>query len=182
MSAILFSRAIGPVPIDCVVREGLRHGLGISEIPIESGASITDHAYIEPKRVRLEIASAAGAAAFNALVAFQETRVPFTVVTGLFVYSNMLIARLEADRSAQYAAIFYGFAELQEAIIVETAYTAAEDGDPVSNAEPGGKNATRSATPTSGRAGDAATANRASGTIMRGDIPAQSVDRGALFR
>jgi len=178
MSAILFSRAIGPVPVDCVMREGPSHGLGISEIPIETGAKITDHAYIEPKRVRLEFAAGSGAAAFNALVAFQETRVPFTVVTGLFVYSNMLIARMEADRTSEWSTILNGYVELQEAIIVETAYTAAEDGDAVSSAQPGGKDSTQSATPSQGRSGDAATANRASGTTMRGDVPASMVPAG----
>lgn len=178
MSAIIFSRNIGPVPIACVVRESPRHGLGISDIPIESGASITDHAYIEPKRIRLEIADGAAAETFNALVAFQESRVPFTVVSGLFVYDNMLIRRIEADRDAEWSTALRGFVELQEAIIVETAYAAAESGDATSDGQTGGKDSTRSASPSKGRAGDAATADRASGTVMRGDAPASSVPSG----
>jgi len=188
MTAILFSRSVGPVPVDCVVREGYRHGLGISEIPIESGANITDHAYIEPKRLRLDIADGAAAATFNALVAFQESRVPFTVVSGLFVYSNMLVARIDADRDWQWSAALRSSIDLQEAIIVETAYVSAEEGDPISPGQPGGTNSTQSASPSAARAGDATTADRASGTVMRGDagtttVPAaqsQSILSGAL--
>lgn len=175
MSAILFSRNIGPVPIACVIRENPSHELGISKIPIESGAAITDHAYIEPKRLRMEIADGAAAGTFNALVAFQESRVPFTVVSGLFVYSNMLIQRLEADRDAEWSTALRGLVELQEAIIVETAYAAAESGDAMSDGQPGGKDSTRSASPSKGRSGDAATADRASGTVMRGDAPTSTV-------
>jgi len=175
MSAIFFNRLIGPVPIDCMIRESPSHRLGISEIPIETGAKITDHAYIEPKRLRLEFGALAGAAAFAALVRFQESRVPFTVVSGLYVYTNMLIADLSADRDADWSRVLHSFVELQEAIIVETAYAASETGDASSTGQPGGKDSLSAATPSKGRAGDFFTADRVTGIVQRGDAAVSSV-------
>lgn len=177
MSAILFSRFIGPVPVDVIMRELHRSSLGITENPIETGARVSDHAYVDPKRLVLEFASGYAAATYNALVRFQETRVPFTIVSGLFVYQNMLIKELSANRDAYSSRILDGRAELQEVIIVSTAYTASE-GEDIGTPSPGrsgGTKSTQSARPIPERAGDAITQDRASGTIMRGDSAEQSV-------
>jgi hypothetical protein len=171
MSIIAFSSTIGPVPISCVLSEKHESRIEISEIPIETGAKITDHAYVMPKRVTLDVADANAAATFNALVQFQESRVPFVLVTGLSVYRNMLIRSIDADRDATFSAVLRCKAELQEAIIVDTAYAASEAGDG-KGGNPGGAKSTKAATPAKGRAGDAATADRASGPVQRGDAPA----------
>lgn len=173
MVAIAFSRAIGPVPIQCVIREKPISELEITEIPVEFGAAITDHAYPLPKKVTLEIADNGGAATFNALVRFQESRVPFTLVTGLSVFQNMLIKRIEPDRDKDFSTTFRATVDLQEVIIVSTARAA---GDGPEGGKPGGAKSTKAASPTKGRAGDAATADRASGPAQRGDAPATSVE------
>lgn len=173
MVAIAFSRAIGPVPIQCVIREKPISELEITEIPVEFGAAITDHAYPLPKKVTLEIADNGGAATFNALVRFQESRQPFTLVTGLSVFQNMLIKRIEPDRDKDFSTTFRGTVDLQEVIIVDTARAA---GDGPEGGKPGGEKSTKAASPTKGRAGDAATADRASGPAQRGDAPATSVE------
>ena len=171
MSVILFSAAIGPVPIDCVVSERPSTELEITEIPIETGAKITDHAVVMPKRVTLDIASENAAATFNALVRFQESRVPFTLVTGLAVFPNMLIRRIDPDRNAEFSTVLRAEVDLQEVIIVGTAYAADPEGDAGTGerGKPGGQKSTRAAPPTSDRAGDVPTANRSSQTIQRGD-------------
>jgi hypothetical protein len=171
MSVILFSTAIGPVPIDCVISERPTAELEITEIPIETGAKITDHAVVMPKRVTLDIANEAAAASYNALVAFQESRVPFTLVTGLAVFPNMLVKRIDAERDAMFSKVLRARVDLQEIIIVGTAYAADPEGDTDSGerGKAGGQKSTRAAPPTSGKAGDAATANRASQTVQRGD-------------
>jgi len=181
MTAIIFSRLIGPVPIDCIVREVPIHRLGISRIPIESGANITDHAYIDPKRIRFEVADAQAVATFNALTAFQESRVPFTVVSGLYVYTNMLISEIGALRDIEWSQVLSSGIELQEAIIVETAY-AASDTSSDAGGQPGGKNSTKAATPSSGRSGDSATADRASGPVTRGDQAAKPATNTSILR
>lgn len=161
MSAILFSRAIGPVPVDVIVREVHVSTLGITENPIETGARVTDHAYVEPFRYMLEFADANAAVTYNMLVRFQQTRVPFTIVSGLMVYKNMLIQQITAERDQQFSTVLSGRCELQEAILVSTASVK------------GSKAATKDATK-----GDDATDKRASGTVTRGDQPTTDVGSG----
>lgn len=170
MSVIAFSRAIGPVPIACVLSEKHISQIEISEIPIETGARITDHAYIMPKKVTLDIADANAAATFAALVRFQESRVPFILVTGLTVYRDMLIKSIDADRDAKTSRILSAKVECQEAIIVGTAYTGSEG----ESGKAGGTKSTRAAKPSAGNTGDANTANRAAGPVQRGDAAASA--------
>lgn len=177
MTAIAFNRAIGPVPISCIVREKPLSELEITEIPVEFGAVITDHAYPLPKKVTLEIVDAGAAATFDALVRFQERRQPFTLVTGLSVFQNMLIKRIEPDRDKDFSTVLRATVDLQEIIIVDTAYATADpDGQAPDAGKPGGEKSTKAARPTKGRAGDAATADRASGTVQRGDQSAKTVE------
>src|SRR5690606_6989980 len=82
---ILFSGAIGPVPVSVILKEDHKSSLGITENPIETGAKVTDHSYVEPKRLSLDFADENAAATYNALVRFQESRVPFVAVSGLYV-------------------------------------------------------------------------------------------------
>jgi hypothetical protein len=171
MSVILFSASIGPVPVDCLLSERVTAELDITEIPIEDGSRITDHAVRMPRRVTLDLANEGAAASYNALEAFQRSRVPFTLVTGLSVFPNMLVKSIDAERDVQFSKVLRARVDLQEVIIVGTAYAADPDGD-LSTGErgkPGGVNSTRAAPPTSEKARDALTADRASQTIQRGD-------------
>lgn len=177
MMMILFSGLIGPVPVSVIMKEDHLSTLGITENPIETGAKITDHSYVEPKKLTLDFADANAAATYNALVRFQESRTPFICVSGLYLYQNMLIKSLSAQRDRQTSRILSGKAELQEIIIVSTAYTASEGeaNAPQSQGNAGGANSTQSARPTSEIAGDGVTSDRASGTVMRGDSPERTV-------
>lgn len=167
-----FSRAIGPIPLSCVLKEEHETSIEITSNPIETGAEVNDHAYIMPKRVMLEIADANAVATWNALIRFQESRVPFTLVTGLSVYSNMMIKGLRATRDATFSRILSGSAELQEVIIVDSSYATAPGGTALPAAgNPGGALSLLSARPASSRSIDVGTAIRAAGTIQRGDSP-----------
>lgn len=185
MSAIAFSAAIGPVPIGAIVREKHISKLELTHLPVEDGADITDHAVVMPKTVTLECADENGAATYQALVAFQESRVPFTLVTGLAVYENMLPVSIEPERTAEFSRIFNGVIELQEIIIVGTAHAASEDAGQAGG-EPGGTNSTKAVTPSEKTAADATTADRAATSVQRGDVPTTTVpaDQGSsiLFR
>lgn len=174
-----FSPVIGPVKIDVVISEKHDNSLGITSDPIETGAEINDHAYIKPKKLSLRIGSNTAAETFNALVAFQETRVPFSIVSGLFVYNNMLIERLTADRDATTSRVLSGSADLSEIIIVDTGYATVDDSaeqNADKSGKPGGANSTKSARPTATRAGDPTTADRVDGTVQRGDSPTTPTD------
>lgn len=178
MSAILFSRAIGPVPIPVVVSEQPESGLEITEIPIEDGSKITDHAHSAPFKLALEIASGTLSLTYQALVAWQKQRVPFTYVSGFDVHNDLLIKRVSAERTSDFSTTFNGRIELQEVKIVSSASVAGEGGDRSGAStessggkrEPGGRQSRRAAPPSASRASDAATKNRAAGTVNRGDV------------
>ena len=167
-SIIAFSPAIGPVPIDCVISEKLESTLEITEIAVENGSKITDHAVIMPKKITLELANANAAASYDAIERFQESRIPFTFVSGLKVFSNMLIKRISAERDATYSKILKATVDLQEIILVGTSYVADPGGDNSARGNPGGKKSTRAAPPSADRASGIA-AERASGTVQLGD-------------
>jgi hypothetical protein len=183
MSVIAFSSAIGPVPIDCIVSENHSSELDITEIPIETGAKITDHAVIVPKRLSLDAADSGAAATYAALVSFQESRVPFTLVTGLAVYSNLLIKRLDASRDAQFSKILRCRCDLQEIIIVGTSYATDPDGDSTgTRGKAGGAKSTRAAPPASERSGDAVTSDRSTGTVQRGDAGVSTTSDTSILK
>ena len=50
---VAISRSLGPVPIDVMLQERHLSRLSITRNPIEFGADVTDHAYVEPKELRL---------------------------------------------------------------------------------------------------------------------------------
>lgn len=176
MAVIAFSRSIGPVALDCIIRETPSSELDITEIPIESGAKVTDHAVVLPKRITLDVASGNAAATYSALVALQESRVPFTLVSGLTVLPNMLVKRIDAERDAEYSQILKATVDLQEAIIVSTAYAADPGGDSTGQrGKAGGQKSTRAAPTSSSRSTPGATADRAAGTTQRGDAGVRTV-------
>lgn len=126
----LLSRFIGPVPLDVVVREIHESDLTITTNPVEFGANVADHAYVEPKRLRLDAVAGSRpgiaanvAGAYQALQRLQEAREPFDVVTGLSLYRNMLVHRLIVDRDSKFARVLFFSAELQEILIVDTETT-----------------------------------------------------------
>jgi hypothetical protein len=153
MTAIAFSKAVGPVALDLFVSEKHESVLEITLNPVEFGADITDHAYSQPKKVMLDVADGSAALTYQALVRFQESRVPFTLVTGLDIYRNMLIARLEADRDREFNNVLRCKVDLQEVIIVSSAHIVG-----------------RGSKLSSENAGDAATKDRTAETVQRGDI------------
>lgn len=150
MSCILVSRSIGGVFVDVVISEEHEAEMEIAEHPVERGAKISDHAWRTPYRVTLESAIAGNAvAAFDQLLSVQETAEPFSLVTGLKIYQNMLIKRISATRDKEHARILKFEAELQEVIIVST--------------ESGGENVD----------GTATDSDAAKGTTKRGQVAAR---------
>lgn len=171
MSVILFSRVIGPVPVSLFISEKHTSALTITENPVENGVKITDHAVVEPKSLTLEFADDNATATYNQLVRFQESRVPFTLQTGLYVYKNMLIKNLTVTRDAKNARVLVGTCELQEIIIVSTASSGDTTGK---SGKAGGKGSTNAASPSKERAASSVK-DRASGTVTRGDTPERLV-------
>lgn len=174
--AIFFSfPTIGPVPIDLIIKENIRTELGITSNPVESGAEVNDHAYVKPKKVTFQIADRNKAATFEALRIFQELREPFSVTMGLTTIENCLIETMDFSNDKENPHVLKGQVEIREIILAESNFTSNEDGTEYNNGQPGGKNSTNQAAPASSRSGDAATADRAAGTVNRGDNPTTTV-------
>jgi hypothetical protein len=122
MSCILLSRAIGGVFVDVVLTEEHVSEMEIADHPIEQGSKVSDHAWLLPYRVTLEsvIASDRAVPSYQALLSLQGKAEPFALITGLKVYSNMLVKEITATRDREHARVLKFTAELQEVIIVDT--------------------------------------------------------------
>lgn len=174
MTVIGFSRAIGPLPIDCILSEKHTSELEITGNPIETGAEVNDHAYIKPKQVVLEAADRNAALMYNALIRLQESRVPFYLVTGLTVYKDMLVQSIDADRDKTHSAILYARITCKQVIIVSTG-SAPSEGSAQPSGNPGGKDSRGAARPSAEAATNPATADRAASTVQTGDNPTATV-------
>jgi len=112
-------------------------------VSFETGVVVSDHAYMKPRRLELEGAvgdvwlygkdqngntvedtfrsdASRAAAAFAYLASLQARAEPFSVQTGLRLYTNLVITSLTADQDAETAAILVFKASLREVIRVST--------------------------------------------------------------
>lgn len=177
MTVIAFSRAIGPIPLSCILSERHQSDVEITGNPIETGAEVNDHAYVKPKQVVLEVADRNAALMFNALMRFQESRVPFYLVTGLTIYKDMLIKSIDATRDKDYSTILSATVTCQQVIIVSTGSAPSEGGSQPSGS-PGGTKSTGAGRPSAQAANNPTTADRAASTVQAGDNPTSSVPAG----
>lgn len=122
MSCVLVSRAIGGVFVDVVISEEHESSLMIAEHPVERGAKISDHSWRERRRVILEgvVDQSRSVSAYEQLLAVQEEAEPFSLVTGLKVYENMLIERITVSRDKEFSRVLKFEAECSEVKIVDT--------------------------------------------------------------
>jgi hypothetical protein len=81
--------------------------LEITQHPVQSGAAVSDHAYLNPRKLTLQIGMSDAAtsvlpgqfatgptrsiAAYQLLLSLQQSRIPVEVTTRLQSYSNMLV-------------------------------------------------------------------------------------------
>jgi hypothetical protein len=153
---------IGDIEIMATLEEIHTDALQITEHPIEVGAPIADHAYIRPSELVMrcgwsnssftaltgaiaslfdggEVGEKYTDAIYSQLLALQQTREPFDVITSARQYSNMLISSLRLDRDKETSSILMITATLRQVIIVYTAVTALppreDQADPASTAE-----------------------------------------------
>jgi len=117
------SRKIGLIIPDVVISEKHSDVLEITEHPTELGSPIADHAYKRPSELTMDVGFAGGGSlldlldtssvglslglspkeTYQRLLDLQASRVPFDVVTGKRIYSNMLIRVLDVttDRTSE---------------------------------------------------------------------------------
>ncbi len=122
MSCILISRSIGGVFVDVVVSESHESEIEIPKHPVEKGAKISDHAWRLGYKVTLDsvVDGPRAVAAYQQLLDVQSKLEPFTLVTGLRVYENMMLVRINPERDKEHGRVLKFEADLEEVRIVDT--------------------------------------------------------------
>lgn len=128
---------------DAVIRESHHSELEITDNPLETGVVASDHAFMRPLRLDIEAMvgdcwlhaldengqpvedvweSGAGRSvnAFALVQELQRLAEPFSVQTGLRLYTNMVVLTLDADQDAPTATALLFRASLREVIRVTT--------------------------------------------------------------
>ncbi|ASV21231.1 phage baseplate protein [Klebsiella quasivariicola] len=137
------SRRIGLIVPSVVISEKHNDTLEITEHPVEVGAAISDHAYRRPSEVVMQVGFAGGGSlldfldttsiglsaglspkeTYQELLDLQNSRVPFDVVTGKRIYTNMLIRALEVTTDRASENVLSAELTLREVIITSTTTT-----------------------------------------------------------
>lgn len=109
---VLMKTNIGGLFFDAVVHVDTEESLTITSHPVQNGANIADHAFREPTRISMDIrmsdamasrvpgqfngAYTKSVSAYRRLLDLQRSRIPFSVLTRLGSYNNMLIENISA--------------------------------------------------------------------------------------
>lgn len=99
------ARMVANIKIQVTVNEQTADTLTITKQPVQQGATITDHAYLEPTAFSHTIYFAAAgveglvsgnslAQIYQQLLTLQANAIPFDIVTPKRIYHNMLMAAL----------------------------------------------------------------------------------------
>lgn len=141
------SRRIGLIVPSVVVSEKHNDTLEITEHPVETGAPVSDHAYKRPSEVVMEVGFAGGGSlldfidtsslgltlglspkeTYQQILDLQSSRIPFDVVTGKRLYSNMLIRAIEVTTDRTSENVLMAVLTLREVIITQTQQVAVAD-------------------------------------------------------
>lgn len=143
----LSSKSIGDVAIQATIEEVYHDELQITEHPVEIGAEIADHAYKRQPEVVIkcgwsnaDYAALLGAAqaifssgtlptadyvntVYSQLLALQESRVPFDVVTSRRQYTSMLLQGLTVINDAKTSGALMVTATCRQVLIANTRAT-----------------------------------------------------------
>lgn len=138
------ARFLGPITALVTFEERGTDRTTITRHPVEQGAEISDHAYMEPAEVMIRAgATNASAAAggdegyvatfYGQILALQQTREPFQIQTGKRLYDNMLIESLELTTDEKTEAALMLAILCRQIIIVETSVVSIPPADVQAN-------------------------------------------------
>ncbi len=124
---------IGGLFFDAVLNTSTESSLTVTSHPVQNGANISDHAYMEPVRLSMEIAMSDAMAsmvpgqfygaysksisAYRALVDLQAARTPVRVQTKLNSYENMLITNISVNDDVHTQSGLRATVQLQQILI-----------------------------------------------------------------
>jgi len=99
-----------PLYFDAWLRLGHQTGLTITQHPVETGAAISDHSYVNPRRFTFDIGMTdtinsnnvpgfptRSISAYSLLLSLQESRQPLTLVSKYGTYRNILIETIDVS-------------------------------------------------------------------------------------
>lgn len=124
-------RSIGGIIADVTIEEVHVDESEITNHPVEQGAAITDHAYDQPQRVTI-IAGWSNSSlqslgnpnyvqeVYQSFLALKSARIPFDIITGKRMYSNMLIERIIERTDKNWENAMQLTLECREVILVNT--------------------------------------------------------------
>lgn len=133
--ALIFTsaRSIGTLMPHVTVREVGKDELVITEHPVETGAPITDHAFLRNAEIEMTVGWSDATAAqsgycrevYQELLELQRSRQPFDVFTGKRSYTNMLLGGIIQETGVSTENVLMVQARLREITIVSVETTAA---------------------------------------------------------
>ena len=139
--------SIGGISVQTTLEEAMTDSLEITENPVEQGADITDHAYVKPSGLimRCGWSNSNPSAALNAVVslftggslsvndyvssvyaqllALQQSRQPFTVVTSIRLYQKMLMQTIALTRDKTTSQALMVTVTMKNILLVSTQTT-----------------------------------------------------------
>ena len=144
------NRMVGTIAVQTVTEESATDTLTITKQPVQQGAAITDHAYMEPVSFAHTIYFAAPgftggttlAQIYTQLQNLQSSRQPFTIVTPKRTYTSMLMTTLSQTTDKLTENCLAIHASYQQIILVPIFATAVPR---INQKNPGSTGATQNA-------------------------------------
>lgn len=139
-NAMLYSKTnIDGYFFDAVTKVTYTHDLEVTTHPVQTGAEITDHSYMQPKSLELIVCMSdvmvsrfgsqfsgswsRSRAGWEILCKLQENRVPVSVLTRLGRYDNMIITSLsQTDNNSNDHTALHATVSLQEVLMAQISY------------------------------------------------------------
>ena len=124
ISQIVNNRVVGGIVATVTIEESSDDVLEITKHPVQTGSSITDHAYLQPKKLKLSLGFNATrqksiSDIYKDILDLQEKREPFDVITGNRTYKNMLFVSIKNSSDYKTENSLFIEAELEEVKIVD---------------------------------------------------------------
>lgn len=121
-------RRIGDIDVQVVMEENTTDKLTITKQPVQQGASITDHSYLEPTTVTMtaffkDNLTISLSKLYRQLLDLQASRIPFILVTPKRIYRNLLMGTVSQRTDAKTEnclAVSFAF---EQVIIVKVSTT-----------------------------------------------------------
>jgi hypothetical protein len=135
---------------DAVLVASHRQEVVVTKYPVQTGASIAYHSYIQPAQVVLEIgmsdamdaftagvwegAATKSASAFQVLSTLKNSRQPLTLATRLFTYNNMVITSITAEETSKTVSSLRARITFEEIFVANDSSTAGTGGTSTTSA------------------------------------------------